>query len=274
MSSARALASQEREAQVQRMNRVGHRMLILVATFLSVATISLLAVDQLYQPQAFAIDQLKIKGKFRYMDPNEIQTVVLERPIGNFFSVDLEDIKRRIETLPWVQYAQVRREWPDALQVSVGEHRPVMRWQKDQWVNASGEVIDVPNVTVNVKNPIVLSGNEDDAQLILHNAFLWQKRLSKDGLDLRGVSLSGSHAWTLAIHHALSDSTFDLLLGRTSANLRLERFRSLFDKRFSNANQRLHKVDARYPDGLAINATPVPVQLNDPSASTELAVNQ
>jgi len=273
MTSARALANQEREAQVQRIGRIGHRMLILIATILSFVTIGLLTADQLYRPQAFAIDQLKIKGKFRYMDPNEIQAVVMERSIGNFFSVNLDEIKSRVETLPWVQSAQVRREWPNTLQVSVSEHRPVMRWQKDQWVNALGQVINVPKAAVNIKQPVVLSGNKDDAELILHNAFLWQKRLSQDGLELRRVSLSGSHAWTLSLYHGLSDSSFELLLGRIDASQRLERFRSLFDKRFSNSNQRLQRVDARYPDGLAINAISIPVQPDDFTASKELAVN-
>ena len=274
MNNARALANQEREAQVRRLNRASYRLLMLVATILSFATVTLLAVDQLYRPQAFAIDQLKIKGKFRYMKPSEVEQVVLEQPIGNFFSVSLDEIKRRIETLPWVKHAQVRREWPDALRVNIVEHRPVMRWQKDQWVNASGEVIEVPNVAVNIKRPIVLSGNRSDAALILQQAFLWKKRLSLDGLELHSVNLSESHAWTLGVSHGLSDSKFELLLGRLDAEQRLERFRSLFDKRFSNSNQRLQRVDARYPDGLAINSIPVPNQPIDSSASKELASNQ
>ena len=149
-----------------------------------------------------------------------------------------------------------------------------MRWQEDQWVNASGEVIEVPNVVVNIKRPIVLSGNKDDAALILQQAFLWKKRLSQDGLELRSVKLSGSHAWTLGVIHGLSDSKFELLLGRLDVEQRLERFRSLFDKRFSNPNQQLQRVDARYPDGLAINSIPVPPQPIDPAASEELASNQ
>ena len=60
MNNARALANQEREAQVRRLNRASYRLLMLVATVLSFATVTLLAVDQLYRPQAFAIDQLKI----------------------------------------------------------------------------------------------------------------------------------------------------------------------------------------------------------------------
>ena len=120
----------------------------------------------------------------------------------------------------------------------------------------------------------MLSGNQDDAELILHNAYLWKKRLSQDGLELHSVSLSNTHAWTLGISHGLSNSNFELLLGREDANQRLERFRSLFDKRFSNAKQQLTRVDARYPDGLAINSIAVPDESINPSASAELASNQ
>lgn len=255
-ASKRALANQESEAYSQRMSKLGRSLLLLVATVLSFASIALLAADQLYRPESFTIDQLKIKGKFRHLEPSQIETVVDPDAVGNFFSVELSEIKQRIEDLPWVHRAEVRREWPDTLSVEVNEHRPVMRWKKDQWVNSYGEVVRLPG-PVDLNNPIVVSGKEKDANLILQQAYRWKKKLESKGLSVKAVSLSDSHAWSLKLSYPLNDYDFEVLLGREEIEQRLARFLFLFDEQFKQANKKLKRVDARYPNGLAIRSEPL-----------------
>lgn len=256
MSKQRAFASQEREAQVKRLGLLGRAGLLTLATVLSLLTASLLIADQLYRPDTFVIDQLKIRGKFRHLDPADVEALIVDHGMGNFFSVELTSIKDAVEALPWVQSAEVRREWPNALLVSVHEHRPVMRWNKNKWVNSVGTVIDLTE-DINVPNPIDLLGHPQDAPLMLQHAVRWKKRLAKSGLSLKELELSRSHAWKLVLHDSQKDADFELLLGRDEIEERLVRFQYLFDYQFKQTNQRLHRVDARYPDGLAIKASKV-----------------
>lgn len=253
MSKSRAFANKSKRAQTERMSRLGRTGLLAIATLLSFATLSLLAADQLYRPDTFVIDQLKIKGKLRHLQPTEIESLVSKRGVGNFFSIELEQIKAEIEGLAWVQRAEVRREWPNTLLIEVSEHRPVMRWNDDKWVNSVGDVVDLPG-QVNVSNPIALSGGDADSKLMLRQAYDWKKRLAKSGLELRAMELSGSHAWTLSLLEIGRDSQFELLLGREDVEHRLVRFQQLFEKRFQHSDQFLQRVDARYPDGLAIKS--------------------
>ena len=37
---------------------------------------------------------------------------------GNFFAVDLAELRARLEQLPWVRQASVRRAWPDRVEVA------------------------------------------------------------------------------------------------------------------------------------------------------------
>ena len=249
----RAFATQESRAQTQRMDRLGRSMLMLVATLISFGTIGLLAVDQLYRPDTFVISQLKIIGSFRFLKPQQIETVVNQQAVGNFFSIKLQDIKQRVENLPWVQSAEVRREWPNTLLINVAEQRPIMRWQSDRWVNSQGQVIDLP-AQVSLANPVVLSGNEKDSQQIMQQAYTWKQRFLESGLDLIGLSLSDSHAYTVQLRYQPTDSEFGLLLGRDHIEQRLSRFLILFDRQYKQSNQRLLRVDARYPDGLAVKS--------------------
>ena len=43
---------------------------------------------------------------------------------GNFFLVDLEEVREAFEKLPWVRRAEVRRSWPNALASAKGAVRP------------------------------------------------------------------------------------------------------------------------------------------------------
>jgi len=176
--SSRALANQEREIQVQRLGRFSRSFLLLIATVLSLSTVVLLMADQLYRPESFVIDHLKIKGKFRYSQPKEVELVVKEENLGNFFSVNLTDIKQRIESLAWIRNADVRREWPNTLSIDVVEHRPLIPWSNNDaknkkgnyWLTSLGDVIDLPN-EIGLENDIVLVGNESDSQLILRQTY-------------------------------------------------------------------------------------------------------
>lgn len=256
--SKRALANQERQAYTVKMAHLGRATLLLVATFSSFAVVALVMIDQLYSPTVFVIDQLQIRGSFKHLKPQQIEAVVKQKPVGNFFSIELDEIKQRVEQLPWVQYARVRREWPNSLLIHVVEQEAVMRWQSDRWVNSLGQIIDLP-ITHALSKLIVLSGSEKDSRRMLHTAKQWAALLERNGLTLIGFTLSNRQAVSLTLKEISRQTPFELMLGRTEIEQRLARFLVLFEQQYKNGDQRLLRVDARYPDGLAIKSEQVEV---------------
>lgn len=250
--SQRALANQAREFQLQRSLQWVRSGLLLLASVLSLGTVGLLAADQIYRPDSFVIEQLKIKGAFRYLQPQEVERVVREHEMGNFFSVQLGAIEHQVEQLAWVQSAQVRREWPGTLLIQVKEQRPVMRWGDSAWVNSVGEVVELPEH--DFKTPVTLHGHPRDSRKMLEQSLAWQSLLNQSGLTLIGMRLSERHAYQLELLEVGSDKPFYLQLGRHKVQARLERFLMLYNSEFKSSAQRLQHVDARYPDGLAIRA--------------------
>jgi len=265
--SPRALANQEKVAQVKRLNHWTRSILLSLATLVSLGTVGLLAADQLYRPDAFVIDELKIQGTFKYLKPEQIEDIVNQRELGNFFSIELDQIERQIETLEWVQEARVRREWPNTLQVAVSEQQPVMRWGNDAWVNTRGEVIKLPFKT-KAHNTITLRGHERDARLMLDRSLTWRQELAESELLLREMTLSESHAYKLELQEADVDSAFTVQLGRRDVDSRLKRFLELYRTQLNPQQQRLITVDARYPDGVAIAAETISTSGLEPEAGT------
>ena len=258
--SSRALANQSRELQIQRLSKMARSLLLLVATILSFSVIALLMADRLYRPESFVVDQLKLRGKFRYLTPTDIESKIDTESLGNFFSIDLNKIKKDVESIAWVQSADVRREWPNTLLINLEEHRPVMSWKplqgitaenKNYWLTSAGEVVALAD-EVAITNPIELSGNAQDSHLILAQTYQWKKQVEQYGMRLINVNLSNSHAWQLVLQY--QDNEFEVLLGRTDSVQRLSRFLHLFDNQFRDSDQLLTRVDARYPNGLAIKS--------------------
>lgn len=260
MAKERAFANQKREMQLQRLQKLARGLLLATATLLTFATVGLLAADQLYRPDTFVISQLKIRGAFNRITTEQVREALVEEDLGNFFSVDLLAIKSVVEALPWVYRANVRREWPNTLELYVEEHKPVMRWGKDKWVSSVGQVIDLDD-DIELGNAIVLNGRDADASRMLQAAFNWKQQLAKRALELKSVSLSSSQAWSLGVVYAPQQAQFEIQLGRDDIANRLARFEFLFDQKFRDGTRRLTHVDARYPDGLAVKFEPIETDL-------------
>lgn len=59
-------------------------------------------------------------------------------------AIDLEAVRQRVQALPWVRQASVRRVLPDTLVVDIVERRPLALWQHDKkfaLIDEEGQVI-------------------------------------------------------------------------------------------------------------------------------------
>ena len=74
---------------------------------------------------------LRVQGSLHNVDEAQLRATVLPFARRGFFAVQLEDAQAAVAKLPWVERAEVRKQWPDILEVRVIEHRPFARWGKD-----------------------------------------------------------------------------------------------------------------------------------------------
>lgn len=77
----------------------------------------------------------------------EVMDVKIGMPL---FAIDLDVMRKRLEELPWVRYAEVERQYPSTLTVRIAEREPVALWQLEQklrLVDEEGVVIDVADIS-------------------------------------------------------------------------------------------------------------------------------
>jgi cell division protein FtsQ len=228
-----------------------------VANVLFAAAFALLAwalvQAAIHSPQ-FPLRQLSVQGELRHLDADLAEAAARSSASGTFFSVDLEAVRGSFQSLPWVRKAEVRRVWPDRLDVVIEEHVALARWGADmrRLVNTHGEVF--AGTSEEAASLPQFSGPTGTAQEVTHRYALYRQALLPLSLELRQVLLSPRYAWQLRLSNGLL-----LELGRDqlkeSAQDRLARFVAFHARTLGNLNRRIDYVDLRYPNGFAVRVS-------------------
>ena len=96
---------------------------------------------------------LRVQGSLHNVDEQLLRATVLPYAKRGFFAVPLEQAQEAVARLPWVERAEVRKHWPDVLEVRVVEHRPFARWGNDQLLSEHGRLFPVNGIRVPAKLP-------------------------------------------------------------------------------------------------------------------------
>ena len=210
----------------------------------------------LFDSPAFLLRTIVVEGGLQRVERREIVDALQGRLSGTFFTVDLESVRSLFEGIPWVRRAELRRVWPDSLQVRVEEQVALARWgqgRKAQLVNLQGELFRGQS-----DEPLpVLAGPAGTESEVARRFLEFRGLLAPLGLEPRQVLLSSRLAWQLRLSNGLT-----IQLGRDSERDRVEdrlaRFVSVFPKTLADSRQRIDYVDLRYPNGFAVRATGTP----------------
>jgi cell division protein FtsQ len=242
------------------------QLMIAISDLLFVAAAAVLLVSGLVwsaRLPLFPLREVVVTHELREIRRSEVESSLSGRLRGNFFSVNLEAVRQSLEQIPWVRHAEVRRQWPSRIEVSIEEHVPVAFWGQatGQLVNSYGEVF-AASMTVPPKEPLpVLQGPVGLAPEMLSYYQQAEEVLKPLGRLPHALSVSPR----LAVQLRLDDGMI-VELGRQQAKApvreRLERFVEFYPSVMNAAKQRPSVVDMRYPNGFALRVAAAPVSEN------------
>ncbi|HEX4533288.1 MAG TPA: FtsQ-type POTRA domain-containing protein [Rhizomicrobium sp.] len=86
------------------------------------------SVDDLIADAGFGISAVHMSG-YRHTPPKSIISSLGFSPGQPIFSADTKSAQLRLQELPWVAHAEVRRRYPDDISVSIVEKVPFALWQ-------------------------------------------------------------------------------------------------------------------------------------------------
>lgn len=161
-----------------------------------------------------------------------------------FFTMKMEPAEEQLVKLPWIKAVQIRKVWPDTLQVSVVEHEPMAYWGAAGVVSTDGEVF-YPT-TLPQENWVLLQGPDVMAKDLTELLQLYQEQLLQKDMVIEKMELSQRGAINLVLTNGL-----EVKLGNVHVEERIERFLQYIDSVKEQKEATLAYVDLRYQNGMA-----------------------
>ncbi|MGQ4276629.1 cell division protein FtsQ/DivIB [Pseudidiomarina sp. E22-M8] len=240
------MAAAERKQSWQFWSGLVFFLVVIASTFSGIGWLYYTAMDA----QEVPLKRLVVQGELEYITPNDVRDTLLGEPLGSFFSADVDQIRARVEAMPWVAKASVRKEWPDILKVFVVEQQPLAHWNANQrddaLVNQQGEVFYADKSVLQQALPYLSGPQHAVAEAVK------QYRNTSELLGLNGFQVSQLElSERFALELLLVDGT-NLRLGREALLERVQRFIDLYPQLKEHRDAPMDTVDLRYDTGVAV----------------------
>jgi len=193
----------------------------------------------------FAIQKIEIKGDLKHVTESELQADFSSLLGQSLLGVSLSDALAVVVSSQWVASAEIRKVWPNTLQVLVHEHTPLAYWGDRQLISTSAVVItprEVPELPLTK-----LYGPEDSSDVVLEQFSLVTQVLAFTSLRVATLTLEPRGAWSIVFTNGVK-----VKLGREEVLERLQRFIAVYKSDLSGRIDQITSVDARYPHGVAV----------------------
>ena len=197
--------------------------------------------------ERWPLTKLRAHGEFKRVDPAQLRAVVLPHARSGFFAVRLQDAKNAVEKLPWVEHAEVRKRWPDVIEIEVAEHKPFARWGKDRLLSEQGRLFPIPKGMALEALPR-LGGPDSQVQEVVALYNESRELFAPLGLQVDDVVMDRRGSWSL-----LLSSGTQVVVGRADARPRLGRFARMLPQLLARNPSPLQRADLRYTNGFALS---------------------
>lgn len=193
----------------------------------------------------FPIQNVSIHSEAKYL-VGERKQKLLDSLLGqNFVSYDLEHYREETANNPWVKSIEVRRHWPDQIDLFIEERRPIAIWNDLYLIEEDGTIFE-PDLMPSEKM-ISLQGNVDQKDKLLDGMNIIQKMIQSVGLEVEKIILDYRGAWTIVL-----ENDVELYLGARFFEERLRRFVMHYPSSIRSKIDNIIAIDFRYDHGYAL----------------------
>lgn len=190
------------------------------------------------------IERIAVTGSTIQVDLADIESMIASRVGAGFLATDLDAIRVRLEALPWVYSANVRRRWPDSVAIHIEEQRPIARWGVAGFLNHEGDYFPGEDGQQWQRLPR-LEGPAGSEVSMMRRYQNLEALLSDTGLEV--VWLAEDDVGQVS---AELDNGMVLALGSDHFVRRVRRFVTLYRQHL--VDQAVVRVDLRYEHGAAV----------------------
>jgi cell division protein FtsQ len=205
------------------------------------------------------IEHVRIEGAFEHLKQQDIRQQLAPVLQQGYFSIDLDDVRKALLSMPWVQDASIRRQWPSGLSIRIEEKHAVAYWGDNELLSDRGELFAPAALDASMALP-KLQGPDTRHQKVWHVLVNLQQQLAAIDMQVVRLKLDKRRSWSMKLSNGI-----ELHLGRKQTERRLQRFVSVFSMHNAPDLSTVEYIDLRYPNGFAMHYNKK--EANDASAS-------
>ena len=212
----------------------------------------------------FPLQEIVVRSALKNAEAAAVE-IAVDGAGGNFFAVDLAALRERLEQVTWVRRVDLRRVWPDRIEVTLEEHVAFARWgqlagefRSIGLVNTFGEPFSAPLDGGSAPKLPLFAGPAGSEGEIARRYRGFAALLAPLGEAPERLVLTPRYAWQLRLGGAQT-GVLNLELGRDGAEAveqRLARFVAAYPATLARLPRRGDAdqgfVDLRYPNGFAL----------------------
>lgn len=205
-------------------------------------------VGALTAKAGLTIEAVKISGQ---SETDEL--AVLDRLAipghASLLTFDAEAARQRVEGLPWVEAATIRKIYPDTLRVEIKERTPFAIWQRGQMVSlidGDGKVITDTIEPQYANLPMVVGIG---AQLRVHEMVALLDEAPELKVRVRAATLVSERRWNLTLNDGI-----EIMLPEHGAQAALARLDRV-ERSSGLLGRQIDRVDLRLADRLVVRLT-------------------
>lgn len=203
------------------------------------------ALNQVNISRFFPIRTVRVYGANR-VDHEDVKLRLMPLVDNGFFAVNVEYIRDRLTQLPWVQTLSVRRVWPDQVELSVVEKKPVAHWNAESLLSDAGELFTPGDVAVTMALPQFIG--PDGQQLFVYRNFKdFNRILSPLHAKISTLELTPYFTWKITLNNGIA-----MQIGHKDILTRLGHFVRVYPKIVGSREGEIAYIDLRYPNGVAV----------------------
>ncbi|MCE9523071.1 MAG: cell division protein FtsQ/DivIB [Alphaproteobacteria bacterium] len=205
--------------------------------------------DAMMVDNGLTVQSVTLEGR-NETTPGEIGRMLGIKRGTPMLYVDVDEARARLEALPWVKSAQVRRVWPDRISIYIVERKPVALWQNEGdvvVVDIDGHPIPGEDVARFSALPLLVGKGAETAAASLMALIATQPNLKS---RVKAAVRVGERRWNLRL-----DNGVEVRLPEEGAEAALGELVRL-DREQEILARDIKAIDLRFPDRFIVKLPP------------------